>query len=460
MIAPGGQEDFAPRVIPDTLRKTLAQAVDRVLLEEWGGPRNPLAVQHIREQVIPDILHCIQANLTLVENPTFINIFAGKFSNQFGYPQAYAHQLAGDVLKAIKANLPEEFRAKQDLHPWSPWEKVFRLFSLGVINPVIAVKTGYSEDYIQLLRKKYMDIARIGSNYPASGGHYFYEDDGELCRFIADFRQRFTVDRFYLQKLEAQQIVEDLGLRIDHLTLLDILLNCSRLEGQLGVREMAKMLAGGRIEILLKLIQGGVLEVLGPENCIGLSTKAATIVGRLVAPELVQTLLAVQNSPDGGCDQACAILTRLNQEMTIAVLEEISACGLKPLGRTLCALYPRVNKQLGLKIIKTLASLKSGEGIPLLLECLTHNDCLVRATACQALGEIGDKSTAFALIKGLHDPVPMVKEKAIEAVGRLGIIAVTRHLQHIAANHKETPAVRRMAGKIAEELVKQSKKKD
>ncbi len=487
MIVPGGQEGYASRLFPDGVGKKLSPVIADVLLEDWGGPRSSLAVQHFQEKVIPDILYCLQANLTLVENPTFIAIFADKFSSQFGYPQAYAGQLARDVLKAVRANLPEELQVQPDLHPWSPWEKVFRLFSLGMINPVIAGRTGYSEDYIQLLRKKYMDITRIGGASP--GGYPHWEAESELCRFIADFRQRFSADQFYLQKLEARQIVEDLGLKLDHLTLLDLLVNCSRVEGQLGVRELAKLLTGGKVspksagraspklqlipeflgmsqglalkgyapkkveEILLTLVKGGVLEVSGPEDLVSLTTKSASIAGRLVAPELARTLLAIQNSPDGDCDQACKMLTRFNREMLIAVLEEISAQGITPLGRTLCLLYPRVNKQLGLKIIKTLASLNSREGVPLLLDCLTHNDSLVRATAYQALGEISDKSTAFALLKGLHDPVPMVKEKAIEAVGKLGITAVTGHLQQIAANHKETPAVRRMAGKVAGEMI-------
>ncbi|HWJ04051.1 MAG TPA: HEAT repeat domain-containing protein, partial [Verrucomicrobiae bacterium] len=56
----------------------VTQGLTNVLLEEWGGPRSPLALQYIQGTIIPDLVSSFAKNADLLLNPTFTEIIAFK----------------------------------------------------------------------------------------------------------------------------------------------------------------------------------------------------------------------------------------------------------------------------------------------------------------------------------------------------------------------------------------------
>lgn len=138
---------FGQRKWTEEKALSLSRSLGTVFLEEWGGPRSPLALQYLHEVVIPDLVACFHANADLLANPTFWEIVEWKLKTQFAYPPAAASGLAADLLKAALrgSDIGQVTDSKE------PWRRIFRLWVSGESLPNISERTGYPLGYLDVL---------------------------------------------------------------------------------------------------------------------------------------------------------------------------------------------------------------------------------------------------------------------------------------------------------------------
>lgn len=77
---------------------SLTESLAAVLLEDWGGPRSPLALKYVNQTIIPDLRYCFCNNADLLMNTTFAEIIQWKLKYQFASPSAVVTELAKDLL--------------------------------------------------------------------------------------------------------------------------------------------------------------------------------------------------------------------------------------------------------------------------------------------------------------------------------------------------------------------------
>jgi len=140
-------------VLHNDLFQRLSVGLESLLIEEWGGTKSPLAQVYIKETIIPDLVHSLTMNYCFMQNRICASILANKFQTQHGYPEAFSQGISGDVLRFASRLLAELRIPLPETALREPWEKLFRILSLGVDIPAIAMKIGYAEDHIELIKK-------------------------------------------------------------------------------------------------------------------------------------------------------------------------------------------------------------------------------------------------------------------------------------------------------------------
>ncbi|RYD04523.1 hypothetical protein N752_14210 [Desulforamulus aquiferis] len=68
----------------------LAKNLEKLFLEEWGGPKSTLALAFLNETVIPALTYVLSKNWQFLDNPTFSDILTTKLNSQFAYPPVFA----------------------------------------------------------------------------------------------------------------------------------------------------------------------------------------------------------------------------------------------------------------------------------------------------------------------------------------------------------------------------------
>jgi len=91
-------------------------------------------------------------------------------------------------------------------------------------------------------------------------------------------------------------------------------------------------------------------------------------------------------------------------------------------------------------LLKAFANLHPAFG--LLMNRLGDKDSLIRAGACEALGQIRNKAAVFSLIQLLRDPAVEVREMAAKALGEMGTAATAKELLKVAEDYGESMNVR------------------
>lgn len=456
----------------------LAEALEKLFIDEWGGPKNPLALAYLRGTVIPDLIHCIKKNWIFLENKTFQEILSSKLNTQFAYPPAFADGLAGEILDCAKHVLGTSPLANP--HPWQPWEIILRMFTIGYGLPEIVQRTGYPEAYLNVICKRYHVLQKalelLGK--PSEEQLYsFLEKNGGslyLIRFMVDFQNRFHVCKNYYEQLHAQQIIMDVELNIDPDLLIRLFEGLFEVERMVSQERYTDLLKGAKtawltgesyytktkgygllhdwpkkqIVTLLDRLQecNLILQDSIHEHQLTLSEQAA----RLILPQVVPLLAdEVQNilrsKARDKISRSTAILQGKNPEVTVHIIKELVRRQDPSVIICFKALQRRVPKKVFLQIIWACGQLGGKDAISLLCKAILDRDSLVRLRTCQAMGQMAEPSFYFCLIGALGDPEVMVREQAVRALGNLKMPSALKHLEHLINNPGEEPQVQRAA---------------
>ncbi|WP_003540993.1 HEAT repeat domain-containing protein [Desulfotomaculum nigrificans] len=466
----------------------LAIELEKMFTEDWGGPKSALALAYLRDTVIPDLVHCLKTNWQYLDNPTFREILISKLNSQFAYPPTFAEGLTGDILLCAKAVLGKSPLSNN--HPWQPWEIILRMLTIGHRLPEIAQRTGYPEAYLEKFRKQYYKFQQVIEGL-ADVSEEQLVNHKELAgltvsqiRLLIDFQHRFKVFKNYYERLQAEQIIMDLGLELDPDGLIRLFEGLFSVERQVTIQRFADILKGAKtpwltgesyftktcaysllahwprkqiITLLDRLMEANLLmDDTGPEQGLTLSEGAAKLIVPLVVPKLadeVQNIL--RSKAKDRISRTLAVLQGRNSEITIQVIRELVRR--KDTSVVMCfkALQRRVPKKVFLQIIWACGQLGGKDAVNLLSKTINDRDSLVRVRTCQAMGEMADQSFYFALISALSDPVALVRENAIRALGQLKMVSALKHMERIITNPAEDPQVQRAARETKAILQKQ-----
>ncbi|SHE37283.1 RQC domain-containing protein [Desulforamulus putei DSM 12395] len=466
----------------------LALGLEKIFTEEWGGPKSALALAYLRDTVIPDLIYCLKKNWHFLDNPSFREILTAKLNTQFAYPPAFAEGLAGDILACAKGVLGVSPVANN--HPWQPWEIILRMFTIGYRLPEIVRKTGYPEAYLDVFRKKYLKLQEIAEGLGNASeeqllAHRELAGAGvHLIRFVADFRNRFTVFKNYYERLQAEQIIMDMELELDPDCLIKLFEGLFQVEKQLSPARFADILKGAKtawltgesyytktagyglladwprkqITTLLDrlLASNLIIHDTGHDSVLSLSEQAARLIVPLVVPALADEVQAIMRSKARDkISRSTAVLLGKNPEITVHVIRELVRRGDPAVVLCFKALQRRVPKKVFLQIVWACGQLGGKDAVNLLSKTILDRDSLVRVRTCQAMGHMADPSFYFALINALEDPVAMVREQAALALGRLKMPSALKHMERILENPAEEPQVQRAARETKTVLLKE-----
>ena len=464
------------------LMEKLKRQMETLFTQEWGGPRSDLALNYLREHTIPRLLQVIIRNHRFLENRTFIDILTNKLNTEFGYPITFAEGLARDIVStALKVLGKHPFPQN---HIYQPWEIILRMLTIGLSIKEISDKTGFSESYIETFRLKYINFYKI-AQHTKSGAEYFLtlsELSGygsHLIRFFVDFKNRFSVFNNYLARLHAEQIIFDLSLPLDADNLLRLLEEIYKYDGQLSKDELICHFVnrckinlntngvlrcpqkGDHVKVIIDnlLANNLLIETGGIKSRLSLSPRAGSLAAVILAPKLADEIISLLRSGRGDrAKQAEKLLLNKNREVVVQVIKELVQKKDANVLVLFKMLYHKVNKTVLLEIIAGCGELGDSGANIILTKSLQNRDSMVRVKACQAIKKLADKSYYFQLIKTLQDPVPLVREHAIHALGALGVSSAIRHLKKIIENQQESLPVQQAAREVSTKLELQKSK--
>ncbi|MBO8167666.1 MAG: HEAT repeat domain-containing protein [Thermoanaerobacteraceae bacterium] len=456
-------------------RQQLSKQITRILMEEWGGPKNLLAQNYYQQVVIPDLLKSIELNLHALRSPVFIKIFAYKLNMDFGFPPTFAQGLATDILAAAHEMLP----VQAPVDTFEPWERLFRMLAIGKPPHVIAELTGFSQEYVELVQQQYRHFLKVAKemgekSYEVYAESELREYDEQLLQFMYYFWRRFT-DPHYLERLKAEDIAFELGVTLQPEEILSSFVVIHDFEGQVTKKELVDLLKtgstgkDGKLEFftgnwlmktyshqdigffLEQLIKHDYL-TLGHNGKVYLATKTAQLVGELLAPRLVTSVLENIVPGSKNLSEAVRVLDGLNIHVLAKVIECLSRTGSPEVVGVLQQLSQKNNKKIYLQILQACGKIGSPNAINFVIEAMQHRDAMIRARACWALGMIGDSSGYFALMRCLDDKIAAVKEQALLAIGKIGFRGALKKVKEIADNFEEDIHVRHVAREVIEKI--------
>lgn len=492
-LPPGGTAGTSPDPAD------VAQVLGSVLLEEWGGPRSPLALSYIQDVIIPDLVHCLVRNADLWQNPTFAEIVAWKFKSQYAFPQAVAGSLTSDLLTAVL----RMGRPAQNNNRWEPWRRILRANVAGKSLLDVEKEEGYPLAYSNLLLlrlsklRKY--LGQSGAGYRDCLEHPELRECGpEQLRFLYKFQEAMTTEPLYREKLILEQVSVDLGgslpvsaladllktvqageERADEAALISVLISVP--EERIGVVYETEYGAGnapGR-DRLSAVIAGLIkLELLErcPSGGLRLTDTGAAVIAPFLIPELLEQLHAVR----GNREEARRMLLRLNPGVLLPLLREVRRGFPEDIvWGVFEAVYQESDRRIDLFVIESAAEYERAAA--LLLKALQAEDSLVRAQACRGLGrwtvlrkrgqkmrtpEAEEKWSSgkgggmpkkpeivLALVRTLADPVAQVREEAAQALGNIGSPEGLQALAKVAEDFYESPNVRGRAREALRRIV-------
>lgn len=464
----------------------LAQELEKVFTEEWGGPKSAMAMAYLRDTVIPDLASCLVANRQLLENSTFREIIISKLNSQFAYPPVFAQGLAGDILGCAKRVLGKN--SKFENHPWQPWEVIMRMLTIGYRLPDIAQKTGFPPAYLELFRKQYYKLQDLADRGVSTEEQLLaHRDlagtDVNLIRFMVDFRNRFTIFKSYYERLQAEQIIMEAGLEMEPDTLIKLFEGLYQVEKQVDGNRFTDILKGSRtawltgdsyytktagygllsdwpkkhiLTMLEFLAESNLLIKEFPGESLSLSEQASRLIVPLVVPVLADEVQAVLRSKARDkISRSLALFQGKNPEITVHLVRELVRRRENAVVVCFKALQRRVPKKVFLQIIWACGQLGGKDAISLLSKTIQDKDSLVRVRSCQAMGQMADQSFYFSLIAALDDEVALVRENAAQALGKLKMITALKRLERLINNPAEEPQVQRAARETRTILLKE-----
>ncbi|MDA8442941.1 MAG: HEAT repeat domain-containing protein [Peptococcaceae bacterium] len=439
----------------------LSTALAAVFLEEWGGPRSPLALQYLHETIIPNLEQCFSANRDLWSNPTFLQIIDWKLRNQYGYPQAVSINLAEDLMQAARALSMSAQRQEPDV----PWRRIFRLWFSGESLPNIAEKKCFPLEYLDLLQLRWKMFKKFAGGRAISIEACL--QNAELREFgqaQLDFFCRFYTlssnDHLFCEKLALEELVEQIGLPMtveDYLALLEVVhANEGKLAKTELVKELRNIARNSRVDTTLNSEQDQMrllAELLNILVCLNwlqenkagkltLSEKSAGTIAGFLLPKLARNIIA--SLTQGDLSTAASVYRTYNptlQERLVEILaQEFNSPATVDF---LSLLFKQVSRKVDMHIVVAMGRLDCG--FKFLVRGLADSDSLVRATVCSALGNLSQHPVIPLLIQQLQDPVALVRLEAVKALGKLEANEAKLFLSQIADDYTETAMVRESA---------------
>lgn len=427
----------------DEAMESVTQGLSTVLLEEWGGPRSPLALEYIKERIIPDLIRCFVLNPDLWLNPTFTEIVAWKLKSQYAYPAAVVAGLSGDLLAVVQKTGHLHLPQKRD--PKEPWQRIFRLWVCDESLPGIEERTGYPLAYLDLLfirfKKLRSFLSGLSRGLPECLENPELREFGyEQLSFLYQFQRAYASELLFKERLVLEQVLLDTGLPMavpDLVTFLEIVhthegcIDEGTLVSVLG--EFPSMV--GRLTALHFIQKNKSGKLL-------LTEKSAGTIAPFLSPKVLKQLQMAQAADDG--ERTKQILLKLNPGVLIQVIDDIVREFSPAKAFTVLeSIFKQVNRRIDLHLLSALSRYQ--EAFALLATCLEDHDSLIRAKACEALGRLGNKEAAFQLVQMLHDTVPDVKAQAAQALGEIGSTAGTKELLNISEDYSESSSLRAQA---------------
>ncbi len=425
---------------------SLTESLAAVLLEEWGGPRSPLALKYINETIIPDLVHCFSNNADLLINTTFAEIIQWKLKNQFANPSAVVVDLAKDLLKPAQKII----NRPQITDPKEPWRRIFRLWIGDESLPNIAERTGYPLDYLDLLVLRLKKLKGFTANTRASllecqQNTELREFGFEQLSFLYQFQTAVAGESLYKERLILEQVIWDLGMPLqvqDLVTLLEII---HTHEGELDENSLISALGEATGPLFSCVIDGLISLHYIQKNKAGkltLSEKSAKTIAGYLLPKLGGQLKRAVSI--GDFESAKGILLSQNEAVLIRLIDwTLCELNQEQAYKILSNIYQKVSRRVDIYLLKVFANFPLA--FELLMKCIGDNDSLIRAKACEALGQIGNKDAVFSLIQLLRDPVVGVREMAAHGLGEMGAVAAVKELSRVAEDYGESFNVRERA---------------
>lgn len=425
----------------------LTKSLTDVLLDEWGGPRNPLALKYINETIIPDLVFCFCNNADLLTNSTFAEIIEWKLRIEFANPSAVMVDLVNNLL------LPAQriINRPQITDPEEPWRRIFRLWISDESLPNIAERTGYPLEYLDLLVLRLKKLRVFISNTKAS----FLEcqQNSELSKFgfeqlsfLYHFQTFLAEKPLYKEHLILEQVILDLGMPLSVPDLVKLLEILHTHEGELDEHSLIRASGGDQRGDLFWCVIDGLISLhyiqKNKAGKLTLSERSAQTIAGFLLPELGEQLKQAISIPD--LELAKGILLGQNQEVLIRLIDW-TTCQLsqEQAFELLSGIYKKVSRRVDIYLLKVFANFPIAYDF--LMKCLADNDSLVRARSCEALGHIGNKAAVFSLIQLLQDPAAGVKEMAAQALGQIGAASAVKELLRVAKDYGESINVREQA---------------
>ena len=425
---------------------SLTESLAAVLLEEWGGPRSPLALKYINETIIPDLVHCFCNNADILTNSTFAEIIQWKLKNQFANPSAVVVDLANDLLLPAQKIL----NRPQITDPKEPWRRIFRLWIGDESLPNIAERTGYPLDYLDLLVLRLKKLKAFTANSRASllecQQNTELRDFGfEQLSFLYQFQTAFAGDPLFKERLILEQVIWDLGMPLqvqDLVTLLEII---HTHEGQMDEESLISAM-GQTAGLLFSCVIDGLISLhyiqKNKAGKLTLSEKSARTIAGYLLPKLGEQLKSAIAIHD--IDLAKGVLLGQNEAVLIRLIDwTVRELKQEQAFEVLSGIYQKVSRRVDIYLLKVFANYPMA--FDLLMKCLSDNDSLIRASACEALGQLGNKAAIDSLIQLLSDPVVGVKEMAARALGNIGAATAVTELLRVAEDYGESINVRERA---------------
>lgn len=207
-----------------------------------------------------------------------------------------------------------------------------------------------------------------------------------------------------------------------------------------------------------RMLSGGYINI-DYSGKITLATKSAQLVGAMLAPRLVSSVLENIMPGNKNINEAYSILQDLNAHVVEKVIERLARTGSPEVIEVLQMLPQKQNKRIYLKIIWACGEIGAATALDFIIDAMQHRDAMIRARACFAMGSIGDASGYFALMRRLDDDVPAVKEQALIGIGKLCVRSALKKIESIANDLNEDIHVRHIAREVLEQI-KSTESKD
>ncbi|KLU58581.1 HEAT repeat protein [Peptococcaceae bacterium CEB3] len=226
---------------------SLTHGLTGVLLEEWGGPRSPLALEYIKGKIIPDLADCLVRNGDLWRNPTFAEILAWKLKSQYAYPAAVAAGLSAEILAAAQKTVSPPVVAELD--PKEPWRRIFRLWVCEESLPLVEEKTGYPLAYLDVLFLRFKRLRGFLAGHSVSLWECWAQPElrefgFDLLSFLYEFQRALAGEPWFAERLVLEQVLLDAGLSLEVRDLVLLLEVIHTREGEITAGDVARIFEG------------------------------------------------------------------------------------------------------------------------------------------------------------------------------------------------------------------------